>query len=75
MLLLVATRQDFKDSDETSAGQDLSEGWKWLYVTLTERKTQNDNNIALHAFQSPWKEPYLILALWQLCAAKSTIPF
>lgn len=26
MLLLVATRQDFKDSDETSAGQDLSEG-------------------------------------------------
>lgn len=54
MMMLMATRQDFKDPDETSAGLNLSECWKGLCVTLTERKTQNDDNVALYAFQNPF---------------------
>ena len=54
MLLLVAMRQDFKDSDETSAGLALSECWKGLCVTQMERKAQNDDNIILYAFQRPF---------------------
>ena len=52
--MLVAMRQNFKDSDETCASPDLSECWKGLCVILMERKTQNDNNTALYAFQSPF---------------------
>lgn len=56
MMMLAATRQDFKDSDETSTGLDLSECWKGLCVTLAGRKTQNNNDIALDAFQNPFTD-------------------
>lgn len=50
MLLLMVLKQDLKDLGGTLAGLDLSE----RCATLTEKKTQKDENIILYAFQSPF---------------------